>query len=61
MNATDSHYSSAPMKALASEIVRKLGSRLKWLAIKVRELTGKDVVAVSASGFYRATPQATCR
>ncbi|KAI5119901.1 hypothetical protein M0805_003705 [Coniferiporia weirii] len=30
----------APMKALASEIVRKLGKRLKWLAIKVRELTG---------------------
>ncbi|TFK55802.1 Sec63-domain-containing protein [Heliocybe sulcata] len=30
----------APMKALAAEIVRKLGSRLKWLAIRVRELTG---------------------
>ncbi|KAL5530172.1 MUG81 [Sanghuangporus sanghuang] len=30
----------APMKALASEIVRKLGKRLKWLSIKVRELTG---------------------
>ncbi|THH12262.1 hypothetical protein EW145_g150 [Phellinidium pouzarii] len=30
----------APMKALASEIVRKLGKRLKWLGIKVRELTG---------------------
>ncbi|EJD01188.1 Sec63-domain-containing protein [Fomitiporia mediterranea MF3/22] len=30
----------APMKALASEIVRKLGRRLKWLSIKVRELTG---------------------
>lgn len=28
------------MKALASEIVRKLGKRLKWLAIQVRELTG---------------------
>lgn len=28
------------MKALASEIVRKLGKRLKWLAIEVRELTG---------------------
>jgi len=28
------------MKALASEIVRKLGKRLKWLSIEVRELTG---------------------
>jgi hypothetical protein len=28
------------MKALASEIVRKLGKRLKWLSINVRELTG---------------------
>ncbi|KAF9247180.1 Sec63-domain-containing protein [Melanogaster broomeanus] len=30
----------APMKALASEIVQKLGRRLRWLSIKVRELTG---------------------
>ncbi|ORX87093.1 Sec63-domain-containing protein [Basidiobolus meristosporus CBS 931.73] len=30
----------APMKALAAEIVRKIGSRLKWLDIQVRELTG---------------------
>ncbi|PCH41279.1 Sec63-domain-containing protein [Wolfiporia cocos MD-104 SS10] len=30
----------APMKALASEIVRKLGKRLQWLSISVRELTG---------------------
>ncbi|KAG2077544.1 Sec63-domain-containing protein [Suillus decipiens] len=30
----------APMKALASEIVRKLGKRLKWLSIQVKELTG---------------------
>ena len=28
------------MKALAAEIVRKLGKRLKWLSILVRELTG---------------------
>jgi antiviral helicase SLH1 len=28
------------MKALASEIVRKLSRRLKWLSIAVRELTG---------------------
>ncbi|KAJ7638696.1 Sec63 Brl domain-containing protein [Roridomyces roridus] len=30
----------APMKALASEIVRKFSKRLKWLNIEVRELTG---------------------
>ncbi|KAF9222108.1 Sec63-domain-containing protein [Gyrodon lividus] len=30
----------APMKALASEIVQKLGKRLRWLSILVRELTG---------------------
>ncbi|KAF7352893.1 putative helicase mug81 [Mycena venus] len=30
----------APMKALASEIVRKFSKRLKWLSIEVRELTG---------------------
>jgi antiviral helicase SLH1 len=33
-------FPSAPMKALASEIVRKLGKRLQWLGIQVRELTG---------------------
>ncbi|KIK95504.1 hypothetical protein PAXRUDRAFT_11409 [Paxillus rubicundulus Ve08.2h10] len=30
----------APMKALVSEIVQKLGKRLRWLSIQVRELTG---------------------
>ncbi|TVY15045.1 putative helicase [Lachnellula arida] len=30
----------APMKALAAEITQKLGSRLAWLGIQVRELTG---------------------
>ncbi len=30
----------APMKALAAEITRKFEKRLKWLGIKVRELTG---------------------
>jgi antiviral helicase SLH1 len=30
----------APMKALAAEITEKLGSRLAWLGIKVREFTG---------------------
>lgn len=28
------------MKALASEITRKLGKRLQWLHIRVAELTG---------------------
>lgn len=32
----------APMKALAAEIVRKLGKRLAWLSIRVQELTGKE-------------------
>ena len=31
------------MKALASEITRKLGRRLAWLRIKVRELTGMSL------------------
>ncbi|KAJ1675795.1 activating signal cointegrator 1 complex subunit 3 [Spiromyces aspiralis] len=30
----------APMKALATEVVRKFASRLSWLGIQVRELTG---------------------
>ncbi|GAM91498.1 hypothetical protein ANO11243_095490 [Dothideomycetidae sp. 11243] len=30
----------APMKALAAEVVDKLGKRLAWLGVKVRELTG---------------------
>jgi len=30
----------APMKALAAEIVQKMGRRLQWLGISVRELTG---------------------
>lgn len=30
------------MKALASEITRKLGKRLAWLNVIVKELTGKD-------------------
>ncbi|KAH6671894.1 Sec63 Brl domain-containing protein [Halenospora varia] len=41
----------APMKALAAEITQKLGSRLAWLGIQCRELTGdmhltkKEIVA----------------
>ncbi|KAH9813422.1 Sec63 Brl domain-containing protein [Melampsora americana] len=30
----------APMKALAAEIVRKMGKRLSWLGLVVKELTG---------------------
>ncbi|KAF2203385.1 Sec63-domain-containing protein [Delitschia confertaspora ATCC 74209] len=30
----------APMKALAAEITEKLGKRLSWLGVQVRELTG---------------------
>ena len=30
----------APMKALATEVVSKFSSRLKWLGVQVRELTG---------------------
>ena len=30
----------APMKALAAEITEKLGRRLAWLGIRVREFTG---------------------
>ena len=30
----------APMKALAAEITEKLGKRLAWLGVRVRELTG---------------------
>lgn len=34
----------APMKALASEIVRKITKRLKWINITVKELTGGTYV-----------------
>ena len=30
----------APMKALAAEVVEKMGKRLKFVGVKVRELTG---------------------
>lgn len=43
--------SSAPMKALASEIVRKLGKRLAWLSIEVRELTGENTEFHAAAVF----------
>lgn len=31
----------APMKALAAEVVEKMGKRLKFLGISVREFTGQ--------------------
>lgn len=39
------------MKALASEITRKLGKRLAWLRIKVRELTGMYLLRLHLAGF----------
>lgn len=45
------------MKALASEIVRKLGKRLQWLGIQVKELTGQIIFPVFwiCSHHYRHT------
>jgi antiviral helicase SLH1 len=37
----------APMKSLAAEIVTKLGRRLQWLRISVREFTGKYIEYIS--------------
>ena len=52
VTVTDNFF-SAPMKALASEIVRKLGKRLAWLSIKVRELTGEaDLFLPTLLTFY---------
>ena len=39
----------APMKALAAEITRKVGKRLAWVGIKVRELTGQSDDTYAAS------------
>jgi antiviral helicase SLH1 len=39
------------MKALAAEIVRKLGKRLRWLSIEVRELTGVFSTEGCCTGF----------
>jgi replicative superfamily II helicase len=51
------------MKALAAEIARKLGKRLKWLGILVRELTGSLALIAYyqvASPINRIDPQVTC-
>ncbi|KAF8138604.1 Sec63-domain-containing protein [Boletus edulis] len=50
----------APMKALASEIVQKLGRRLKWLSILVRELTGDMQLTkaeIAATQIIVTTPE----
>ncbi|KAI8983869.1 Sec63 Brl domain-containing protein [Pilobolus umbonatus] len=50
----------APMKALAAEIVEKMGSRLKFLGISVRELTGDMQLTkaeISATQFIVTTPE----
>ncbi|KAJ3573353.1 hypothetical protein NP233_g2488 [Leucocoprinus birnbaumii] len=50
----------APMKALASEIVRKLGKRLRWLSIEVRELTGDMQMTkaeIAATQIIVTTPE----
>ncbi|KXN86403.1 Putative helicase mug81 [Leucoagaricus sp. SymC.cos] len=50
----------APMKALAAEIVRKLGKRLRWLSIEVRELTGDMQMSkaeIAATQIIVTTPE----
>lgn len=50
----------APMKALAAEIVRKLGKRLQWLGINVRELTGDMQLTqaeIAATQIIVTTPE----
>ncbi|KDQ08833.1 hypothetical protein BOTBODRAFT_117913 [Botryobasidium botryosum FD-172 SS1] len=50
----------APMKALAAEIVRKLGKRLAWLSIQVRELTGDMQLTraeIAATQIIVTTPE----
>ena len=42
----------APMKALAAEVVEKLGKRLAWLGIEVRELTGTLVIRIAMQDLY---------
>ncbi|KAJ1800554.1 activating signal cointegrator 1 complex subunit 3 [Coemansia sp. RSA 2399] len=50
----------APMKALAAEVVEKYQSRLKWLGIKCRELTGDMQLTkaeVNATQIIVTTPE----
>ncbi|KAI8066325.1 Sec63 Brl domain-containing protein [Gongronella butleri] len=50
----------APMKALAAEVVEKMGKRLKFLGISVRELTGDMQLTkteIMATQFIVTTPE----
>lgn len=50
----------APLKALAAEIVVKMGSRLSWLGINVRELTGDMQLTraeIAATQIIVTTPE----
>ena len=50
----------APMKALAAEITEKLGKRLQWLGVQVRELTGDMQLTkkeIAATQIIVTTPE----
>lgn len=50
----------APMKALAAEVVRKMGKRLGWLGAIVKELTGDMQLTkdeISATHLIVTTPE----
>ncbi|GBC25635.1 uncharacterized protein OCT59_020043 [Rhizophagus irregularis] len=50
----------APMKAIAAEVVKKLGNRLAWLGIQVRELTGDMQLTkgeISSTQIIVTTPE----
>ena len=50
----------APLKALAAEITEKMGSRLAWMGIKVRELTGDMQLTraeIAATDILVTTPE----
>lgn len=50
----------APMKALAAEVTDKLGKRLQWLGIQVRELTGDMQLTkreIAATQIIVTTPE----
>jgi antiviral helicase SLH1 len=50
----------APMKALAAEVTEKLGKRLQWLGIQVRELTGDMQLTkreIAATQIIITTPE----
>jgi antiviral helicase SLH1 len=50
----------APMKALAAEVTEKLGKRLQWLGVQVRELTGDMQLTkkeIAATQIIVTTPE----